>query len=365
MTDLLKDILYGIIHGFRDSILGTVKIFKLDNQNEEEESDRSSEPMTTLARRRAEKRKDKSSSQKQQKNPRVLQRLFLCCGWNGGIFLASILLFNYVLIPVLQWFTELIFSSSGTEVSVWSYMVPVLSWTFSALWILPLFVLSKIVNCFWFQDIADAAYVKSRGKPQLLYISTLIADMSFSLLIQALFLIQSTAASFLPIPMVGTVVGISTAASFLPIPMVGTVVGIVHMCLLHSLYSFEYKWFNMGWEVHKRLQYIENRWPYFCGFGLPLALVTSFHPSVVISGCLFSILFPLFIVSANEAEEPQQNFDFPLKLFSLVVSISNSLYSSLFRKPGTTSKPKESTSQQSSDSRSSPRRHIRLPESHR
>ncbi|CAG2237874.1 EI24 [Mytilus edulis] len=234
MTDLLKDILYGIIHGFRDSILGTVKIFKLDNQDEEEESDRSSEPMTTLARRRAGKRKDKSSSQKQQKNPRVLQRLFLCCG------------------------------SSGTEVSVWSYIGPVLSWTFSALWILPLFVLSKIVNCFWFQDIADAAYVKSRGKPQLLYISTLIADMSFSLLIQALFLIQST------------------AAIFLPIPMVGTVVGLIHMCLLHSLYSFEYKWFNMGWEVHKRLQYIENRWPYFCGFGLPLALVTSFHSSVVI-----------------------------------------------------------------------------------
>lgn len=347
MTDLLKDILYGIIHGFRDSILGTVKIFKLDNQDEEEESDRSAEPMTTLARRRAEKRKDKSSSQKQQKNPRVLQRLFLCCGWNGGIFLASILLFNYVLIPVLQWFTELIFSNSGAEVSVWSYMGPVLSWTFSALWILPLFVLSKIVNCFWFQDIADAAYVKSRGKPQLLYISTLIADMSFSLLIQALFLIQST------------------AASFLPIPMVGTVVGLIHMCLLHSLYSFEYKWFNMGWEVHKRLQYIENRWPYFCGFGLPLALVTSFHSSVVISGCLFSILFPLFIVSANEAVEPQQNFNFPLKLFSPVVSISNSLYSSLFKKSGTASKPKELTSQQSSDPRSSPRRHIRLQESHR
>ena len=81
MTDLLKDILYGIIHGFRDSILGTVKIFKLDNQDEEEESDRSTEPMTTLARRRAEKRKDKSSSQKQQKYgfPNDFYSLFLCC----------------------------------------------------------------------------------------------------------------------------------------------------------------------------------------------------------------------------------------------------------------------------------------------
>jgi hypothetical protein len=67
MTDLLKDILYGVIHGFRDSILGTHKIFKLDTQNEEEDTARTSEPMTTLARRRAEKRKDKSSGQKQQK----------------------------------------------------------------------------------------------------------------------------------------------------------------------------------------------------------------------------------------------------------------------------------------------------------
>lgn len=41
------------------------------------------------------------------------------------------------------------------------------------------------------QDIADAAYKYSRGRPQLLSsISKMIADMLFSMVIQALFLVQ-------------------------------------------------------------------------------------------------------------------------------------------------------------------------------
>ncbi|WAR04289.1 EI24-like protein [Mya arenaria] len=98
----------------------------------------------------------------------------------------------------------------------------------AALWILPLFVLSKIVNCFWFADIADAAYRKSRGRPQLPNVSIFIADMLFSLLIQTFFLLQGT------------------AASFLPLPTVAQIISVLHMSLLYSLYSFEYKWINMA-----------------------------------------------------------------------------------------------------------------------
>jgi len=74
------------------------------------------------------------------------------------------------------------------------------------------------------------------------------------------------------------------------------------MSILYALYSFEYKWFKSGWDTPKRLHFIENNWPYFLGFGLPLALVTSLSPFYYVNGIIFSVSFPFFIVSANEAK---------------------------------------------------------------
>lgn len=199
---------------------------------------------------------------------------------------------------------------------VWRWIEPTLIVIFSLTWILPLFLLSRVVNALWFQDIADSAYKIRKGRPQLFpSISKLIADVLVSVVVQFLFIAQSWLVSLVPIKYVGR--GLS----------------IAHMCLLYSLYSFEYKWFNMGWELNRRLTFIEYNWPYFLGFGLPLAVLTELPKSFILSACVFSTLFPLFIVSGNEAVPQPSQLELPIKIFAPVITVSNLIFNKSIRTP--------------------------------
>uniref|UniRef100_A0A182IR80 Etoposide-induced protein 2.4 n=1 Tax=Anopheles atroparvus TaxID=41427 RepID=A0A182IR80_ANOAO len=307
-----------VLHGVLDSIKGITVVFYLDK----EANSRYSQSGTKAHLGNALPRTKESLSSQQHPSSgslvskridesKVLKRVLQCSMLNGGIFLFSILFFEYIVLPGLHLFLWYLFQNATTLTTVWGWMQPSLSLLFNSFWVAPLFLLSKIVNSLWFQDIADSAYKFRKGRPQLIpSISKLIADTLISLLIQILFLLQSTLIKYLPVP----------------VPFVCSVIYMVHMSLLCSLYAFEYKWFNMGWELHKRLTYIEQNWPYFLGFGLPLALLSELPNSMVISGCVFSVLFPLFIISANEATPKVDVCETPLKLFSIVVALTNALF---------------------------------------
>ncbi|KAL0831048.1 hypothetical protein ABMA28_001931 [Loxostege sticticalis] len=298
--DSITNFSVSLIKGFIDSLRGVTVLLYLDKEINERalRSSPHIDPDT---------KKQKQTKVKQES--KVLTRVLQSCILNGFIFLLSILVFEYALLPAVKYLVTIVFGHDpGVAHNVWGWMQPFLSMTFRMIWVLPLFLLSKLVNSLWFQDIADSAYRHRRGRPQFMSsVSKIIADSLFSLLVQALFLVQSM------------------LVSMLPITYIGELLCLVHMCLLYSLYSFEYKWFNMGWELHKRLTFIETNWPYFLGFGLPLAVLTQIPQSYIISGCVFSIFFPVFILSGNEAT-PVTGSEYPLRLFSPVVAISNGMF---------------------------------------
>ncbi len=142
-----------------------------------------------------------------------------------------------------------------------------------------------------FKNKADIAFLQKYDsekikiyqaeKPQ---ISQAIADTIFSCTMELIFLIQS---SFI---------------NFIPIPWLSQLLTHVHLAFLYSLYAFEYKWFNMSWDIEKRISFIETRWPYFFGFGLTLSIILSFAGSYFYCATLFAFIFPAFIISSIESD---------------------------------------------------------------
>lgn len=341
----LKCGLAGFGRGVYDSIAGIGVVVTLQAEQKKtaarRAADAASQPVTTLARRRAQALASEASSstveqlvmiagaphitqlwkrpsspssplRTSREEPLLIYRICQCCLLNGGVFLCSILSFDFLLLPAVQALIVLLFGDSqgSSADSIWTWLQPLLVCTFQALWVLPLFLLSKVVNSLWFQDIADIAfrYITGGNQRFLPSLSRILSDVLFSVLVQTLFLFQSL--------LVGA----------LPIGRLGELVSLVHLSLLYSLYAFEYIWFSRGWELHRRLSFIEDNWPYFVGFGLPLAVITSWFESYFLSGCFFSLLFPLFILSAHGVTPATGTARFPLQLFSPSIWVSNAIF---------------------------------------
>ncbi|OAF71615.1 hypothetical protein A3Q56_00589 [Intoshia linei] len=235
----------------------------------------------------------------------IKKHILLTSFWNIVVFMSSLLIFEYLFLPLMGYL-----ANSFGLISTSNILTKTLSIFFTTIWIYPMFIIGKVINSFWFQRVSNVMFRRFNHTPyHQMSFSRYIADSIFSTVVELIFFIQSM------------------FCSLIPIYLIRFMLQLLHYALLYSLYTFEYKWYHLNIGIKKKLLFIHNKWPYFLGFGLPLALITSIMiTSPIISGCLFSSLFPLYIISANESNIPHVNFIFPVKFFRPSLNITNFIF---------------------------------------
>lgn len=309
----------------RDAVVGVFKIYHINKELQAMDEAKAKEQRTlepsSLARRRAQRHKTDPILSQIRSPGRLMPSIINCCLWNMFALLISVFVFGFILPQGLSMAMTYFFADSVDRLS---YISPLVT---GVLWFAPIIVITKFVNLFWFQDIADCVYRAKRGRPQtLMSFSNVVADIVYNCVLEALFFLQCSLAKHVPI------VG------------VGEFLNLLHLSFMYSLYAFEYDWFNRGWSVQQRIRKIEHNWPYFVGFGLPLAILGNFF-SFIANVFIFSMVFTPYIISAIEANPIQMKIKLPLNLFSPSIYVANFLVRrSVKRKPEGAAPPPVSAS---------------------
>lgn len=204
----------------------------------------------------------------------------------------------------------LLSSDHQGSADAWPWVRAVFDHVSQALWLMPALVLTKVMSCWSFQELADIAHRVDPRVPRTTMpsLKDMQADAQFGVTVPTLFLLQSH------------------LLSILAPHLLGSVISTLHLSLLYSLSAFEYIWFSRGWEPHRRVLFVEDNWTYFIGFGMPLTLVTSLSSSFCIRRILFSMAFPLFFLTSLVATPRNGPLNFPLKLFTPAVWVSDAIH---------------------------------------
>ncbi|KAK9840173.1 hypothetical protein WJX74_004779 [Apatococcus lobatus] len=222
-------------------------------------------------------------------DPTIWWKTVRCFTFNGVIFGGSIVIFKALLAPGFRWLV-------GTAVPAWASALDAslyLVYTFT--WLFPVYIISFIVNCLWYQEIAERAFrvgqqravqsgqqAKARvlaGKP--MPFPHMLAQELFRMTLFCVFFIQSLVAGC--------------------IPFIGPLANFVLLSWLYAFYFFDYKWAMTNVPLVTRVQHFEGHFAFFAGFGSVCTLATLIWPffeGVAVMG----VIFPLFVMVACEAD---------------------------------------------------------------
>jgi len=200
----------------------------------------------------------------------VLKVNFINCIFlNGIIFLGTYLVYLYWVSPMISYLL---------------YHFPALSNVFSiiyfSLWVYPVFIFSIIANSKWYTEIAKESFKVSGHQAVSSSNNGVLSSLVDEIYRNMLFFV---------------IIAISFFMAFIPYT---SFINFTLVTWLYSFYCFDYKWILRGkWSLLQRITYFETHWAYMFGYGFLFTAASFFFP-LLIGNAVFSILYPLFIISA-------------------------------------------------------------------
>ena len=217
------------------------------------------------------------------RSEKIRVRLVQCLILNGVVFLGSIYIFSHVLTPLLRYVLSHVLLAGDPSLSSVSVIQEWIEWIYFSLWIVPVYILSFVLNAIWYQDIASESikvFPTSKIQPTMTgTLTSSVVEVVFRSIFNVVFVI------------------------YLVVLYRFRFVYAINLAWLIAYNAFEYKWIHSGIPFSQKISNFENHWIYYLFFGLPLALTAVQFPSIIENG-LVSLAFPFLVMSASTAGKP-------------------------------------------------------------
>lgn len=230
-----------------------------------------------------------------------------CTLLNGVLLMGSVLLFEYVIRPLLA----AIHFSTDDMAADWrrDAVTALFSLVYYVAWIFPWYVLSYIFNAGWYSKIAKRYFELRQPRAPPLSASASLSQSSaeaagsaWESLLASLLEIQSNAAE--AVYTIFLFLGMGIQCSLVGyLPLVGVPLQIVLFSWLSAFYCFDYRWRFGGFNIEQRKQAFAGDWAFFLGFGLPITLLSHFLPFFISYG-IYAVIFPPMIITSIAAQRP-------------------------------------------------------------
>ena len=240
-------------------------------------------------------------------------RTLQCVLLNGVIFIGSILFYNWLVDPLLMFLKQLV---QNDDVWATEFISGFFAVLYKVMWIYPLYGISFVLNIFMYKDIAGCA-LQTTKRPAG---STKTPCTSQKDILNG--------AMQEPWRTVVNLVYLLQMQLLACIPVFGPLLYFLHSCWMASIYCFEYRWGHQQWSANARAEHVEGHWMYFFGFGFPVSIVTYVCPRFI-DGGVFAVLFPLFVLTATDAEPKAVKCPKKVPIFMMVQRVSCILVSNI------------------------------------